>query len=280
MKNILGIGKAGCHVVGLLSERKEYNPYAITNSDSNIKQNFALPTLSSPEDYEGLDIDELVSFLGPIRDNVSIFLCGASICTGMSLRVMEALYKKGVRIEVIYFKPEIEVLSETKRLQERVCRNVLQQYARSGLFRKITLVSNEVLESLAGPTSVIDYYKRINTVFTNSYYMIDVLKNTKPITSTFSNLHESCRISTMGVGSVAEDEAMFYPLKQEVDVRYYFGINEEKLKTEENLLRTITDKIKSRITDETKVSFAIYPTKYEQDYIYVEYFSPKVQESA
>ena len=59
---------------------------------------------------------------------------------------------------------------------------------------------------------------------------------------------------------------------------YYFGINEEKLRTEENLFRTITNKVKARITDETKVSFGIYPTKYEADYIYVEYFSPKIQQ--
>ena len=71
---------------------------------------------------------------------------------------------------------------------------------------------------------------------------------------------------------------MFFPFDQEVEVVYYFGINEEKLKTEENLFRKITNKVKSRITDNTRVSFGIYPTQYEEDYIYVEYFSPKIQE--
>ena len=58
---------------------------------------------------------------------------------------------------------------------------------------------------------------------------------------------------------------------------YYFGINEEKLRSEGNLFRTITDKVKQRITAGTRVSFGIYPTQYEDDYIYVEYFSPKIQ---
>ena len=107
--------------------------------------------------------------------------------------------------------------------------------------------------------------------------MINVFSNTKPITSTFTRPLESCRISTIGLGSLEKDDLLFFPFNQEVEVVYYFGINEEKLRTEENLFRTITDKVKSRITDETKVSFGIYPTQYEDDYIYVEYFSPKIQ---
>ena len=59
---------------------------------------------------------------------------------------------------------------------------------------------------------------------------------------------------------------------------YYYGINEEKLRTEENLFRTITNNVKSKITEERKVSFGIYPTQYENDYIYVELFSPKIQQ--
>ena len=58
---------------------------------------------------------------------------------------------------------------------------------------------------------------------------------------------------------------------------YYYGIHEEKLKTEENLFRKITNKVKSKITEMRKVSFGIYPTQYENDYIYTEYFSPKIQ---
>ncbi len=46
------------------------------------------------------------------------------------------------------------------------------------------------------------------------------------------------------------------------------------------MFRTITDKVKSKITKERKVSFGIYPTPYEEDYIYVEYFSPKIQKIA
>ena len=94
----------------------------------------------------------------------------------------------------------------------------------------------------------------------------------------FKKQKDSCRITTIGLGSLSDEDKLLFPFKREVDVVYYCGINEEKLKTEENLFRTITNKVKNRITEETKVSFGIYPTQYEDDYIYVEYFSPKIQE--
>ena len=173
--------------------------------------------------------------------------------------------------------PEIEVLSETKMLHERSVRGILQNFTRSGLFVKICMVSNLELESLAGSTNVFDYYKQLNHVFTSTYYMMDVFKNTKPITSTFKRPKESCRITTIGLSSLEGEDKLFFPFKQEVDVVYYYGIHEEKLKTEENLFRKITNKVKSKITEMRKVSFGIYPTQYENDYIYTEYFSPKIQ---
>jgi hypothetical protein len=131
---------------------------------------------------------------------------------------------------------------------------------------------------MAGSTNVFDYFKQINHVFVSTYYMLDVFKNTKPITSTFKRPKESCRITTIGVASLEGKENLFFPLKSETEMVYYYGINEEKLRTEENLFRTITNNVKSKITDQRKVSFGIYPTQYEDDYIYVEYFSPKIQQ--
>ena len=107
--------------------------------------------------------------------------------------------------------------------------------------------------------------------------MLDVFKNTKPVTSTFKRPKDSCRVTTIGIGAIEGEEKLFFPLEKDVEMVYYYGINENKLRTEENLFRLITNNIKSKITEEKKVSFGIYPTQYEADYIYVELFSPKIQ---
>ena len=278
MRNILGIGTAGCSIAKQLGQKKQYKVYSLSPSvEKNTKYNCKIEECNSPEDYENKDLTRIHKFLSAIKGSCVIFTCGASTSSAVALRALEALHKNNVKMEIVYFKPETEVLSEVKRLNERTVRHVLQEYARSGLFEKITLVENTVLEEIAGSTNVFDYFSQINQVFTETYHMINVFSNTKPVTSTFTRPHESCRISTIGLGSLEKDDLLFFPFKQEVEVVYYFGINEEKLRTEENLFRTITDKVKSRITEETKVSFGIYPTQYENDYIYVEYFSPKIQ---
>jgi len=279
LKTILGIGTAGSNVVRQLGEYKVYKPYTIcTENAKTTKYHFNLPELSGPEEYESMDMKKMHKWLSTIQTNCTVFLCGSSNSSGITLRALEFLHKSGVKMDIVYFTPEIEVLSEEKTLNERAVRGILQNYARSGLFSKICLVSNLRLEEIAGSTNVFDYYNQINHVFVSTYYMLDVFKNTKAITSTFKRPKESCRISTLGLSSLEGEDNVFFPFTQEVDVVYYYGINEEKLKTEENLFRTITNKVKSRITNETKVSFGIYPTQYEDDYIYVEYFSPKIQQ--
>jgi hypothetical protein len=278
LKTILGIGTAGSNVVNQLSQYRMYKPYTInTENERTTKYKFKLPELPGPEEYENMDVAKLEKWMNTIQSRCTVFLCGGSNSSGLALRVLEILHKNDVKIEVVYFMPEVEVFSEEKTLQERLCRGILQNYARSGLFEKICLVSNLKLEELAGSTNVYDYYSQLNEVFTSTYYMMDVFKNTKPITSTFKKPKESCRVTTIGLSSVEEDEVLFFPFNQEVDVVYYYGIHEKKLKTEENLFRKITDKVKSKITDQRKVSFGIYPTQYEDDYVYVEYFSPKIQ---
>ena len=279
MKTILGIGTAGSNIVKQLGEHKVYKPYTIcTENQKTTKYHFNLLELDGPEEYESMDMTKLDKWLGTIEKSCTVFLCGASNSSGLTLRALQTLHQRGIKLDVVYFMPETEVLSEEKTLNERAVRGILQNYARSGLFEKICLVSNLRLEEIAGSTNVFEYYNQINHVFTSTYYMLDVFKNTKPITSTFKRPKESCRITTIGLGSLEKDDLMFFPCNQEVEVVYYYGINEEKLKTEENLFRTITNKVKSRITEETKVSFGIYPTQYEDDYIYVEYFSPKIQQ--
>jgi hypothetical protein len=274
----LAIGTAGCNVVEQLSQYPAYECYYVSNEiQKTSKFKFKLPELEGPEDYEAMEMDKLHKWIDKITKNCTVFLCGASDSAGVTLRALENLHKKGVKIEVVYFSPETEVLSDTKVLHERSVKGILQNFARSGLFEKICLVSNLRLEEIAGSTNVFDYYNQINHVFTSTYYMMDVFKNTKPVTSTFKRPRESCRITTIGLANMENSENLLFPLENEVEMVYYYGINEEKLRTEENLFRTITNNIKSKITEDKKVSFGIYPTQYENDYIYVELFSPKIQ---
>ena len=263
--------------MGSLEQYDAYNIYRIQNDPSTSKNTYTLPELESAEEYENLKCLSKITFLKKIKDTVTLFVCGASRSSSFSLRLLESLYKRKVKIKVVYFYTDMEFSGEEQIKQERVVRNVLQEYARSGLFEDITMVSNKVLENFVDTINIFEYYKQMNDIFCSSFHMIEVFKNTKPVMSTFSKLRESCRIKTVGVSNLACEDRVFFPFKQEVEVLYYLGINEEKLRTQGNFFRELTENIRGRMTDETKAYFGIYPTQYENDYIYVEYFSPKIQ---
>ena len=277
MRNILALGSAACNIVDSLSKYEVYNIYKICNVADKNKSSFLIPELEKAEEYEALEIIPKIPFLKKIKEEVTFFVCGASRSSALSLRALEFLHDRGVSISVVYFKPETDFLSKEQTLQERAIGNILQQYARSGLFVDLTLASNKALEAFVDSLNVFDYYKQINEVFCDSYHMIEIFKNTKPIMSTFSRVRESCRIKTIGISTLSCEDRIFSPFKQEVEVLYYFGINEEKLKTQGNFFKELTTSVKGRMTEETKAYFGIYPTDYENDYIYVEYFSPKIQ---
>tara|TARA_B100000131_G_scaffold316848_2_gene357690 strand:+ start:821 stop:1660 length:840 start_codon:yes stop_codon:yes gene_type:complete len=277
LNNILALGNAACNIVESLEQYSIYNIYRIQNEGKKEKNTYILPNLETAEEYENLKILSKIPFLRNIKDSVTFFVCGASRSSAFSLKLLESLHKRKVNIKVVYFHTDMEFSGEEKAKQEKVVRNVLQEYARSGLFEEITMVSNKTLENFVDTINIFEYYKQINDIFCSSFHMIEVFKNTKPVMSTFSKLRESCRIKTVGVSTISCEDRMFSPFKQEVEVLYYLGINEEKLRTQGNFFRELTENIRGRMTDETKAYFGIYPTQYENDYIYVEYFSPKIQ---
>lgn len=277
MKNILALGNAASNIVDSLSKYDTYSAYKINNSTQKEKNCYTIPEYDSAESYERLDVASKIKFLPKIKNEVTFFVCGASKSSALSLRILESLHKRGIKIKVVYFHPEIDFLSEEQNLQERVVRNVLQEYARSGLFQELTLVCNKTIENLLGEVSVLEYYDQINKAFCDTFHMIETFKNTKPVMSTFSRLRESCRIKTIGASTINCEDKLFFPFNQEVELIYYYGINENKLREQSGLFRELTNNIKSKIDNEKKAYFGIYPTQYEHDYIYVEYFSPKIQ---
>ena len=242
------MGNAASCVVDALSKYDNYSIFKINNSSEKQKNKHQIPELDSAEEYESLRILSKIKFLSKIKNEVYFFVCGASKSSALSLKVLESLHKKDVKIRVVYIKPDIDFLSDEQKIQERLVGSILQEYARSGLFEEITLVSNKTIEALIGEVSVFEYFKELNTVIADTFHMIETFKNTRPIMSTFSRLRESCRIKTIGVSTLQCEDKLFFPFNQEVEVLYYYGINENKLKQQGGFFKELTTNVKSKIS--------------------------------
>ena len=279
MYNLVGLGKTGCNVVKKLEEQGKYGCFYIDKNLKAKKNCLGLPEYRSPEEYEMFSPQKLKNFAKKIDENLTLFLAGDNLVSGTSLSFLEKAKQNNTNLSVVYFIPELSVLGEMKILQEKVVRSVLQEYTRSGLFDQLMLISNGNLETITGDTTVMSYYDDLNETFAKIYHMINVFKNSDSVSNTFSKKNEISRICTLGMVDLdTGDEKALFPFKETREVVYYFGINREKLQTEKNLFRKLTDLVKSKKEEYGKVSFGIYPTNYEHDVGYVEYFSSQIQE--
>jgi hypothetical protein len=70
---------------------------------------------------------------------------------------------------------------------------------------------------------------------------------------------------------------MFFSLDNTRNKCYIYGVNEEKLKTDKNLMKTVKKQIDSKKEENLNVTYAIYPTEYEYDIGYVISRTPHIQ---
>ena len=279
MEVIIGLGTVGCKIASKFENYKEYEVYKIEPGKKKEKKLLLLEEYQTPEEYEK-NVPKTGNFFRGINSrNVTFVLCGASLPAACSLVLMERLKKKGNRISVIYVYPEVDLLGETKVLHEKVVRNVLQQYARSGALERIYLVSNVEMESMTENLTVMNYYDTLNELLCSTYHMINYFNHEKSISDTFSSPIASARISTFGfVNFETGEEKMFFPLENLRELRYYYGMSSRSLETETHLFRKIVNQVKEKKTENTRVSYGIYSTEYEHDYVYLLGHSSRIQE--
>ena len=122
------------------------------------------------------------------------------------------------------------------------------------------------------------YFDVLNHAIANTVHMINVFKNSEPIIGNFISPSELSRIYTVGVLDMEEKaEKWFYNLKNARDVVYYYGINEEELREDTTLFRSITDYVKSKLDDGCNISYGVFKTTYDQKYCYCVKYSSMVQ---
>jgi hypothetical protein len=171
------------------------------------------------------------------------------------------------------------LLGSIGKLQENLTFNVFQEYARSGIFKNIFLVNNEDVAQIIGDVPILEFYNKINLVIHNSLinYLKSELQN--PLIDNSTPPKEISRIVTFGVYDLENDvERLFFPLDFIDDKCYNFAIKEDDLKSNGRLFKLIKDRMKQKLVGNTKVSYKIFSTNFEQNYCYVIAYSRKVQE--
>ena len=275
MYTIIGLGHAGCNIAEMFETDPEYKVKLI-DTDIEGENCFSLEVQKTPEEYEK-NVPDLSNFFQDTTEKIVMIIGGSGKISGASLQILKQLKEK--EISILYIRPDIELLSSAAKLQERVTFNVLQEYARSGIFKNIFIVNNSIIENIVGDISIMEYYETLNKVIYNSFGGFLKFAAQIPIIDNSVQPKEISRIATLGVYDLeTNNEKLFYPFELIDDKCYFFAIKENDLKTNGKLFKIIKDRMKEKTLDSVKISYRIHSTAHEQNYCYVVAYSRKIQQ--
>tara|TARA_Y100000310_G_C20620020_1_gene782753 strand:+ start:534 stop:1367 length:834 start_codon:yes stop_codon:yes gene_type:complete len=276
--HVIGFGGAGCKIAKLFEKHSQYDIHYIDVGIAGTNS-YALPKATTTEQAEN-SIPKFTNLITKLTEKVTFICAGSGVTSGATLATLEQL--KHLDINIVYVRPDLNFLSETAKLRQKVVYGVLQEYARSGLFKKISLFDNVAISKVLGDLSITEYFAKINDIIANSIHMLNFLKNGDSIMSNISEPRNINRISTIGLYDMREEEEKyFFEIKDVRQKNFYFAFNEKTLNEEKNLLNKISEQVKKAGQSEhTNVSYNITSTTYDVDFAYVEAYTNFVQEIA
>ena len=279
MDIIIGLGKAGCNVAKAFEKYPQYGVYTIATGKNGAYNHFNVEKQNNIDDYEA-NCPDLSDFFRFVKGEVLFVTSGASEISAMSLSTLQQIAHK-CSISVLYVLPNTDLLGGDKKVHERAVFNVFQEYARSGVFKRLYVVGNDNIEQIIGDMSILELHDKVNEVIVTTIHMINVFDNSEPIVSTFTSPHEISRICTFGiVDPDSKEDKMFFDLKNMREKRLYYAIPQKALESDKRLKQKIVDTVQNMNNEgELFVSYGVFPTNYMNNYLYTVSYSSQIQKN-
>ena len=283
MDKVIGLGRLGCAIAEELTAYPEYRIYKI-DTDIQERGSLAIGDLGDMSDFEaGLDTEEVGIYLRSIKkkDQVLLVVEGGDPISGAALKVLQAV--NHASLNVLYVAPDRQMISETQKRDDKIAFNVLQEYARSGLFSQIFLINKPQIEDLAGEVPVSEYEKTLSYFVAYVVAMINFFNHTSPILANKIQPRPVARIATYGVSSLDEDNQgvnLLFPLSTPTDIHFFYGIPKKELDGDSSLVKRIKQHVRNYKTDDVASSFSVYETTLDSLIVLCLAYSSHIQEFA
>tara|TARA_B100000214_G_scaffold309688_1_gene241352 strand:+ start:598 stop:1458 length:861 start_codon:yes stop_codon:yes gene_type:complete len=280
LDKVIGLGKLGCAIAEELTQYPEYRIYKI-DAEIDERGSLALGTSQDMEGYER-DFDSTAAeiYLRSIKpdDSILLVVTGGDPISGCALKLLQCI--KDANINVMYIAPDREMISEVQKRDDKICFNILQEYARSGVFNRLVLVRKPVVEKLMGDVSIQQYEKSISYFISYTIAMINYFEHTDSIVANKIAPVDWCRIGTYGVSSLEEenqDVNLLFPLEAISDIHFFYGVPSKDLDDDPTLMKKIKDHVKSFKNDTVSTSFSVYSTSFESLMVLCSATSARIQ---
>lgn len=277
--NVVGLGNAGCKIAKYFEQYPQYNVFTIDEGLKKTSKTLGITKRATHEEYDKKQI-RMTRFVDQMPDTGEclFIMAGSGNITGASLQVLKFLKRK-FEVDVLYIKPDHELLGRTAYLQDKVCYRVLQEYARSGVLRSMCIIGNpQVEEILENSLTAANYYDKLNELIGYTYHMVNVFNRTKPVLDNKIENSPSTRIYTIGMVDFETGlENNFFPIDNETNRCYYYAVNENVLEEDYKVLKNVNKQVKEKMKDLQGASYQIHSTKYETSFAFVEVWTSNIQ---
>ena len=279
METVIGLGKTGCSVADEFAAYEQYQIYKIDTGLDGFQEDgvYNFPKQPGPEEYER-NCPDLKNFFDDCSGDILFIVDGSEEISAASLAILENLKDKDAHVNVLYVKQDIQFFSPKAQTTNKIAFHVLQEYARSAVFDRIFLVDLSNIEHLIEHLPLTQQSQAAYQMIASTIHMINVYNHIDSVTDTFSDPPPTARIATLGYGQFDGEISYFFSLDKTREIRYYYGINKERLDSEEGLLKKIKTQLKENSQKGTETSYGVYSTNYEQDFVYTLALSSEVQE--
>ncbi len=260
MISIIGIGTGASKIAINFASVSNYEVYQLNDKvEKNTEAEFRIDSYSTPEEYEN-NIPDLSNFFADIRTRVQVFVVGSTMSSNYVLGILQQIRDK--EIDLFYIQPDVELLSDVPKVLESLTFGILQEYARSGAFRTITLLSNLNLEKVLGDLPIKTYYEELNKSVFSTVHHLNYFEFSDPEIGQVAKPSEINRIRTIALLNMKDlEEKWLFDLDPAREMCYYMCINSEKLATEGGLHKRLVDILKKKPKNAfRKISYAIYET--------------------
>ena len=260
MISIVGIGNAASSIVeNFKTQKNNYKVYQLGSNQKNTKYTKKLKNFDNPEDYEK-NIPNLSKFFCDINENVQVFVVGSSYSSNYTLGILEQIQHKN--LEVFYIRPDVDLLTGVPKLIENMMFGVLQQYARSGMFKSLTILSNLEVENSIPGLAIKNYYEKLNHTIFSCVHYLNFFNHTEPEIGQMARPAEINKIRSIGILDIKTlSEKWLFELDMPRETCYYICINQDRLEKESGLHKQIVDLLKEKPRNAfRKVSYGIWET--------------------
>jgi len=240
MISIIGIGTGASKIASNFASVSNYEVYQLNDKvEKNTEAEFRIDSYSTPEEYEN-NIPDLSNFFADIRTRVQVFVVGSTMSSNYVLGILQQIRDK--EIDLFYIQPDVELPSDVPKVLESLTFGILQEYARSGAFRTITLLSNLNLEKVLGDLPIKTYYEELNKSVFSTVHHLNYFEFSDPEIGQVAKPSEINRIRTIALLNMKDlEEKWLFDLDPAREMCYYMCINSEKLATEGGLHKRLVD---------------------------------------